>query len=179
MRRCFHLALGGSSWAARKLPTRTRQHLTVACPSSASAAPPRWGRVRSLVDFSPSLGGGVPWDCRAERAGVLSRTQRVRSTWGLETRAGPTDSHSTTSRAYLLRSLIKLFLLLLLLLLLQAHSKLSGEKEGRDVYYGVGRRPEKLVKKVEKLREAKATTLRRVRLARSCAIGGGGRCGRG
>jgi len=28
------------------------------------------------------------------------------------------------------------------------------------------------VKKVEKLREAKATTLRRVRLARSCAMGG-------
>jgi len=35
-------------------------------------------------------GGGVPWDCRAKRAGVLSRSQRVRSTWGLETRAGPT-----------------------------------------------------------------------------------------
>ena len=36
----------------------------------------------------------------------------------------------------------------------------------------VGRRPEKIAKKVEKLREAKVTTLRRVLLARSCAIEG-------
>jgi len=39
------------------------------------------------------------------------------------------------------------------------------------VYYSVGRRPQKTVLKVEKLREAKATTLRRVRPARSCAMG--------
>ena len=39
----------------------------------------------------------------------------------------------------------------------------------RDVYYQVGRRPEKIAKKVEKLREAKVTTLRKVLLARSCA----------
>jgi len=42
----------------------------------------------------------------------------------------------------------------------------------RDVYYQVGRRPKKIVKPIEKLREAKATTLRRVQLARSCAMGG-------
>jgi len=42
----------------------------------------------------------------------------------------------------------------------------------RDVYYEVGRRPEKIAKKVEKLREAKVTTLRRVLLARSCAMEG-------
>jgi len=34
----------------------------------------------------------------------------------------------------------------------------------RDVYYGVGRRPEKIVKKGEKLREAKATTVLRERV---------------
>jgi hypothetical protein len=48
--------------------------------------------------------------------------------------------------------------------------------EERDVYYQVGRVPKKIAKKVEKLREAKAereaTTLRRVQLARSCAMGG-------
>ena len=42
----------------------------------------------------------------------------------------------------------------------------------RDVYYEVGRRPEKIAKKVEKLREAKVPTLRRVLLARSCAMEG-------
>jgi len=43
----------------------------------------------------------------------------------------------------------------------------------RDVYcYEVGRRPKKIAEKVEKLREAKVTTLRRrVQLARSCAMG--------
>jgi len=46
----------------------------------------------------------------------------------------------------------------------------SGGEE-RDVYYRVGRRPGKIAKKGEKLREAKATTLRRVRPARSCAMG--------
>ena len=40
------------------------------------------------------------------------------------------------------------------------------------IYYKVGRRPKKVANKVEKLREAKATTLKRERLARSCAIGG-------
>ena len=38
----------------------------------------------------------------------------------------------------------------------------------RDVYYEGGRRPNKIANQVKKLREAKATTLRRVRLARSC-----------
>jgi len=41
-----------------------------------------------------------------------------------------------------------------------------------DIYYQVGRRPEKIVKWGVKLREAEATTLRRVLLARSCAVGG-------
>jgi hypothetical protein len=35
-----------------------------------------------------------------------------------------------------------------------------------------GRRPRKIVNKVEKLREAKAMTVKRVRPARSCAMGG-------
>jgi hypothetical protein len=35
-------------------------------------------------------------------------------------------------------------------------------------------RPQKTMKRVEKLREAKATTVRRVLLARSCAMGGKG-----
>ena len=44
-------------------------------------------------------------------------------------------------------------------------------KRDRDIYCKVGRRPKKIANPVEKLREAKATTLRRVRLARSCAMG--------
>jgi len=39
----------------------------------------------------------------------------------------------------------------------------------RDIYYQVGRMPKKIVNKAEKLQEANATTLRTVRLARSCA----------
>jgi hypothetical protein len=38
--------------------------------------------------------------------------------------------------------------------------------------HGLTRRPEMIAKKVEKLREAKVTTLRRVLLARSCAMEG-------
>jgi hypothetical protein len=50
------------------------------------------------------------------------------------------------------------------------------ERETFITKLGEGR---KIVKKVEELREAKATTLKRVRLARSCVIGGEGRGGRG
>jgi len=47
----------------------------------------------------------------------------------------------------------------------QQNEMVSSWQRERDVYYGVGRRPEKTVKGVVKLREAKATTLRRVLLA--------------
>jgi len=48
---------------------------------------------------------------------------------------------------------------------------LAKRKRERDVYYQVGRKPEKIVKGGVKLRDAKSTTLRRVLLARSCAVG--------
>ena len=47
---------------------------------------------------------------------------------------------------------------------------LRPERERFIAMVGEGRK--KMVNKVEKQREAKATTLRRVRLARSCAMGG-------
>ncbi len=60
-------------------------------PTSACAVPPPWGGVRVHGGFLllPG-GGGLPLDCRTKRVGVLSKPQRVRSTWGLETRAGST-----------------------------------------------------------------------------------------